>query len=145
MASIACMFEECPNLATFTGTFLENGSSVTVCGDHFVDFAAGTLEGITGIPVTTLILLPPETFDEMKAAVTTLSDVPPTTPDESSAAGTESDHELTDDERNDLIRDGGGVVDDDDAHDLSRDSIADKLDEKHADVTDAEFHPAPTE
>lgn len=51
MANPQCMYPECEQAALFTGTFFQNGTSVTVCSDHFVDFAAGTLEAMTGAPV----------------------------------------------------------------------------------------------
>jgi hypothetical protein len=117
------MFEGCEHLATFTGTFFETGASVLLCEDHFVDFAAGTLEAITGIPVPLLITLPPDTFGEVIAADSLDDDLPPTTPVESSEVGT----------------------DDDPVADISRASIAEHLDERHADITDAEFHSAPTQ
>lgn len=145
MASMACMFEECPNVATFTGTFLENGSSVTVCGDHFIDFAAGTLEGMTGIPVTTLILLPPETFNEMTAAVDTLVDVPPTTSPESSEVGTDGDlddawHKESETYEEYVARMTSGPDGDEVELELNdHDNTA------HADITDTEFHPTPAE
>ena len=65
MANPACTIEGCGQPATFIGTFFDTGLSVTVCGDHFIDFAAGTLEAMTEIPVTLLLTLPPEAFAEI--------------------------------------------------------------------------------
>ena len=62
MANPPCQIEECPDPATFIGTFFSDGSSITVCEAHFIDFAATMLEALTGVPVTLLITLPPETF-----------------------------------------------------------------------------------
>jgi hypothetical protein len=139
MALPACMIEECPNGATFTGTFFETGTSVTVCGEHFVDFAAGTLEAMTGIPVTMLIALPPETFATPESVAEGNETLPPTTPDESSEAGTESDLEeeptvATNDDEQPHEPDDEPVV-----HDLSRELIADHLAAKRDAINDAEF------
>jgi hypothetical protein len=162
MASPPCMIEECESVATFTGTFFESGLSVVVCGDHFIDFAAGTLEAMTGVPITALITLPPETFEQV-APPSGDESIPlgPTSP-ESSEVGTASDPDAEWDkenetyeqwvnrtiavegehgphgvERGDTEADYADVTDGDD---ISRDSIADKLDAKHADITDAEFN-----
>ena len=50
-----CMIEGCEVPSTFIGTFFETGQSVTVCEGHFVMFAAGTLEAMTGVPVSDII------------------------------------------------------------------------------------------
>ena len=91
MANPPCMIEECEIPATFTGTFFKTGQSIVVCGDHFVDFAAVTLESVTGVPVTMLITLPPETFAPVVDAE--LADIVegPTGSVESSEVGTASD------------------------------------------------------
>lgn len=91
MANPQCTFGECPNAATFTGTFFETGVSVMICGDHFIDFAAGMLEAMTGIPVTALITLPPETFAEVTDPNAALPNVDGPTPDESPEVGTDDD------------------------------------------------------
>lgn len=106
-----CMIEECDQLATFTGTFFETGQSIIVCGSHFDDFAAAMLESSTGIPVTALILMDPATFATDEPAVEPDDDDHSTDAEETSDEETPADHELTEDERDDLIRDGGGVVD----------------------------------
>ena len=54
-ANPPCQFEGCEEPATFTGTFFDSGLSVIVCGDHFVAFAGGTLEALTGVPVLDII------------------------------------------------------------------------------------------
>src|ERR1700693_273150 len=97
MANPACTFGECGQSATFTGTFFDSGLSVIVCGDHFVEFAAGTLEAMTGIPVTLLISLPPEAFAEVVDHELGQIVAPPTSPGESSEVGTASDQ--TDEQR----------------------------------------------
>lgn len=87
----ACMIEDCATPATFIGTFFDTGDSIKVCGDHFVEFMAGTLEAITGIPVTMLITLPPETFagGDTPPEIVAPNDGP--TSDESSDHGTADD------------------------------------------------------
>jgi hypothetical protein len=113
------MVDGCDNPATFTGTFFEDGTSVTVCESDFVNFAAGVLEAMTNVPVTMLITLPPETFAvESDPNAVEPVEGGPTSP-ESSEVGTESDHELADDERNYGLRYGGYAVDDDDAEGVS--------------------------
>jgi hypothetical protein len=91
MANPQCTFGECPLAATFTGTFFETGQSVMLCGDHFIDFAAGMLEGMTGIPVTALITLPPESFAEVTDPNAALPNVDGPTSQESHEVGTDND------------------------------------------------------
>ena len=69
------MVEGCEVPSTFIGTFFETGQSVTVCEGHFVMFAAGTLEAMTGIPVSDIIAA---TFGEAEAEAEdpTSDDVP---------------------------------------------------------------------
>jgi len=54
--------------AIFLGTFLSDGTSVTLCEDHFVDFLAGTLETLTGAPIAELLSVqPPAVVDADEA------------------------------------------------------------------------------
>lgn len=43
--------------AIFLGTFLSDGTSVTVCEAHFTEFLASTLEMMTGAPVVAMLTL----------------------------------------------------------------------------------------
>lgn len=63
MANPACMVPDCQVAATFTGTFFETGQSITVCVDHFVEFAAGTLQAMTGAEVLAFLAAGPNDGD----------------------------------------------------------------------------------
>jgi hypothetical protein len=134
MANPACTFGECGQSATFTGTFFDSGLSVIVCGDHFVEFAAGTLEAMTGIPVTLLISLPPEAFAEVVDHELGEIVAPPTSPGESSEVGTARDpRRRGDNESDDNYYERMALLDSA-SENNSRESIAAELDAKHNEI-----------
>jgi hypothetical protein len=50
MASLPCQNED-GKIAVFTGTFLESGTSVTVCRDDLQAFAVALAQELTGAPI----------------------------------------------------------------------------------------------
>lgn len=91
MANPACMNEGCPNESIFIGTIFETGQSIVVCSDHFIQFCAGMLEAMTGVPVTMLITLPPEVLHPIVNGISDLAPNDGPTSPESSEAGTVAD------------------------------------------------------
>lgn len=93
MANPPCMYPDCEQSATFTGTFFESGQSITVCGDHFIDFAAGTLQAMTGAPIIDFLASAPTEVEDDDDDVENPTAEPGPTSEESSEVGTDDDHE----------------------------------------------------
>jgi hypothetical protein len=145
MANPSCMFEGCATPAVFVGTFFEDGNTVTVCGNHFVEFAAGTLEAMTGAPVIDFINgIIPDAEAVVASLETDPNDPGPTSP-ESSEVGT--DDILVEE---DLMRCASVYEDDIGLFEcvlrLGHDGVHVRAElPVEADVTDAEFHPVATD
>ena len=90
-----CMIEGCETPSTFTGTFFSNGQSITVCEEHFVAFAGGTLEAMTGVPVLDIIATSAAGGEAEAEGPTDEAGETGPTSSESSDPGTASDHDET--------------------------------------------------